>query len=311
MPVLLSDEELNALSGITDIQYRLYISGIRRYMDYATGITGIKRKISYQSLSEEIYIEPIRGVKNTGSKSRQQIRRAVKALEKAGLIAIKSTSDNLILQCLLAKTDNSIQNKADTKPTHLANTQADTLENKEKHYKNSIGQLTSESKADTQADTPKNGKADTPPVSDNYTKLNYTGELNFLKPEEIPYFKLFQDLKLNVAAKNYLSAIAVAKALVKAKVPLETVSQAISVKLTAYYEEKGTGASTPVPDYFKDAILEHHRKILAIEQQPQEMITDEKPNRVAKQSFTKRRWESLHEQGLRELEESKVKPHGK
>ncbi len=63
MGIHLNDEELLALTGLPDIHIRLYIFGIRRYMDYTNGVVGVKRRISYQSLSEVLYIEPIRGVK--------------------------------------------------------------------------------------------------------------------------------------------------------------------------------------------------------------------------------------------------------
>ncbi len=166
MAISLSDEELEHLQGLPHVLLSLYILGIRRYMDYKTGIVGIKRKISYQSLAEEIYIEPIAGVK-TGAKSRQQIRRAVKSLERAGLITIKSSGKNLILNCVLAKTDGSVQNKADTRPTQEADTKADT----------DISKKTPE-KTTTKPDFKEEGRhigrhieiaqADTPPVSGIY-----------------------------------------------------------------------------------------------------------------------------------------------
>lgn len=122
----------------------LYIFGIRRYMDYATGITGIKREISYKSLAEETYVKPRRGV-NTNNNSRDQVKRALVILEKAGLISRQSivTKDEkqLILKCLLAETDNCVQNKAAPWPPHSPALKA-APENKvkekpEKHYKNS------------------------------------------------------------------------------------------------------------------------------------------------------------------------------
>lgn len=53
----------------------------------------------------------------SGSPGREQLRRAIKGLETAGLIEIKSTRENLILKCLLADPDNSVQNKPDIIPT--------------------------------------------------------------------------------------------------------------------------------------------------------------------------------------------------
>lgn len=179
MPILLSDEELGALEGLTHLQYRLYISGIRRHMDYQTGITGLKRKISYKSLSEEAYVETHQGIDESGAPSKDQVRRAVKSLERAGLISIKSGAKQLILECILAKRDNYVQNKPATNPPPQTATQAATL----KTAKTSGNIHWRHEKAATQAAIPKNTKAATHPVSgiyiddnngapvDNYRKL--------------------------------------------------------------------------------------------------------------------------------------------
>ncbi|WP_195912507.1 protein LvrA, partial [Legionella pneumophila] len=84
-------QELEALMELPYIQRLTYLMGIRPYMDRETHIVGIKRRISYQSLREALYVAPIAGVK-TGSPSQQQVKRAVKSLERAGLIEIKSTT---------------------------------------------------------------------------------------------------------------------------------------------------------------------------------------------------------------------------
>ena len=55
----LTSDELAALEGLPYVQQVLYFRGIKPYMDRKTGITGIKRRISYQSLCEALYIEPI------------------------------------------------------------------------------------------------------------------------------------------------------------------------------------------------------------------------------------------------------------
>jgi len=115
MPVLLSDEEIAAMEGLPHLHKCLYIFGIRRYMDYATGITGVKRGISWQSLKEELFIEPRSGISEK-SPSKDQIRRAAKWLERAGVITIKSDSERLIFECVLAKQDKSVQKQAATKP---------------------------------------------------------------------------------------------------------------------------------------------------------------------------------------------------
>lgn len=93
--------ELDALSEIPLMQRVVYLMGIRPYMDRKTFIVGIKRKISYQSLRETLYVAPIKGVK-TGCPSHQQMKRVIKSLARQGIIEICSTSKNLIVKCLLA-----------------------------------------------------------------------------------------------------------------------------------------------------------------------------------------------------------------
>ena len=106
MDLIINKEELAALCGLPHIQQLTYLRGIRPYMDLQTGITGIKRRISYQSISEQLYIEPHQGIKSQ-TFSRDQIRRAVYGLVRAGIIEIQSNEMQLILKCLLASTDYS------------------------------------------------------------------------------------------------------------------------------------------------------------------------------------------------------------
>ncbi|HAT6958058.1 TPA: Vir protein [Legionella pneumophila] len=105
--------ELDALSEIPLMQRVVYLMGIRPYMDRKTFIVGIKRKISYQSLRETLYVAPIKGVK-TGCPSHQQMKRVIKSLARQGIIEIRSTTKNLIVKCLLANPNGSvdIENKS-------------------------------------------------------------------------------------------------------------------------------------------------------------------------------------------------------
>lgn len=114
--LFINTHELSALIGLPHIQQLTYLVGIRPHMDRKSQTVGIKRKISYQSLSEVLYVEPHQGIQS-GSPSKSQLRRIIKGLEKAGLIQIQSTKENLILKCLLANHDISVQNKAVTKPS--------------------------------------------------------------------------------------------------------------------------------------------------------------------------------------------------
>lgn len=55
MDFLLNQSELAALDGLPHLQQLAYLKGIRPYMDVKTGIVGIKRRISHQSISEQLY----------------------------------------------------------------------------------------------------------------------------------------------------------------------------------------------------------------------------------------------------------------
>lgn len=140
----------------------------------------------------------------------------------------------------------------------------------------------------------------------NLTKLYYTEPVNFLTTEENKFLNLFTDLKLNVKPAGDLKAITTAKALVQAGVSIETASEALKIKINGYHE-KYQNKKTPHPAYFLDAILDYHRDLQTIKQQPEEKKTNGQFNRASKQSRT-RPWETLHEQGLRALQESKVRP---
>lgn len=157
----ISLEELSALSGLPHLQQLLYLLGLRPYVDYKTALVGIKRGISYQSISEALYIEPHPGIKG-GSPSKDQLRRALKGLERAGLLEIQSLDHKLIFKCLLVNTDYSVQNKAATKSPQKAVT------NPHKESLLDTGFSQSESR---KADTVEPLKAAIPLKEDNYIYL--------------------------------------------------------------------------------------------------------------------------------------------
>ena len=116
MDFIINEGELSALCGLPHIQQLAYIRALRPYMDVKTGIVGIKRGISYQSIAEQLYIEPHQGVKSK-SCSRMQVRRSLSALERVGLITVQSEGKKLILKCELATLGYFVQNKVDLNPT--------------------------------------------------------------------------------------------------------------------------------------------------------------------------------------------------
>ncbi len=152
----ITSQELSALMGLPYLQQVTYLLGIRPHMDNITSLVGIKRGISYQSLAETLYVEPHQGIQS-GSPSRQQLRRVIKALERAGLVYIQSDDKQLILKCLLANSNYCSQNKADTNPTQ----QADINPTQRESIKSSVIEV-----IDAKPDTPQTPKADTPHIKD-------------------------------------------------------------------------------------------------------------------------------------------------
>ncbi|RUQ85146.1 hypothetical protein [Legionella septentrionalis] len=191
--LFVNTNELSALMGLPHIQQAAYLLGIRPYMDRETFLVGIKRKISYQSLAETLYIEPHQGLENSGSPSRPQLRRIIYALERAGLIEIRSNRKNLILKCILADSDSSVQNKPDTNPS----SQPDRNSNEKNHVK-SIAYNQNNQKPDT----PKNINPDTPHNSENnffYLRQQFEKfwTLYPIKLDEVSAFQEFSTLKPN------------------------------------------------------------------------------------------------------------------
>jgi hypothetical protein len=157
MDFMVNSEELAALSGLSHIQQLAYLRGIRPYMDVKTGLVGIKRRISHQSIAEQLYVEPHQGTKSQ-SYSRTQVRRALYGLTRAGVISIQSEGVHLILKCNFASRHHFVQNKADINPTQKADTNPT-----EKNLENT-GLSGVELR---QADIGKPQKADTPLYNNN------------------------------------------------------------------------------------------------------------------------------------------------
>lgn len=162
MGIYLNTKELEAMVGIQHLQKLVYTHGIRPYMDFATGIVGIKRGISWQSISEALYVEPAPGIKG-GSPKKHPIRTAVDGLVRVGLLQPMSTPKKLIFKCLLAETDISKQNKDGTKLAREVGTPKNgnritVKANIETNHSHSDGVS-----KNIEVGTLKNGKVGTPP----------------------------------------------------------------------------------------------------------------------------------------------------
>ena len=162
MAIKINDQEIAALRGLPPRQIVLYLLGIRPFMDFATGMVGSKRGVSYQSFAEMIYVDPGPGIKG-GSFSKDQIKRGLEALEKKGLISRHSRYKKLIICCTLATWDSCGQKKAALKPPP----EAASLALPRKKVKSN-----SYSKDAAKTATTKMGKAATPPESGNSITLS-------------------------------------------------------------------------------------------------------------------------------------------
>lgn len=111
--VLVNEHELDALDGLPHLAVVMYLKAIRPYMDYVTGITGWKRGISYQSIAEQLFVEPEPGRHKslTGKPTKDAVRNAIKSLIKQGIVKVLPAGKKLVLECLLAETDNSISTR--------------------------------------------------------------------------------------------------------------------------------------------------------------------------------------------------------
>lgn len=143
MFLAVSEQELDALNGTDYSLTKLYLY-LKQFMDFDTMIVGYKRRISYQSISEALYIEPRQGVKG-GSPHISSIRRMLEQLIKCGLMK-RSRKDTLVFKLVLADTSFYVQEKPDKKSTPIADKVKASNSNGLEH----------------KPDRPKNAKADTP-----------------------------------------------------------------------------------------------------------------------------------------------------
>lgn len=127
MPVgiVLTAAELAALAGLPWAAQVLYVLGIRPRMDYATRRVGDKPRVSWQALTEALYVEPQAGVNAKHySMSKWKAMRLAQHLVRAGLVEIRSSEVHriLVFKLLLARGDSLVENQAAIGPHHQAAT---------------------------------------------------------------------------------------------------------------------------------------------------------------------------------------------
>lgn len=199
MDFVINSEEIGALYGLLHAQQIMYLRGIRPFMDVKSGLVGIKRRISLQSLAEELYVEPHPGIRSE-KYSRAQVRRALAALERSGLITLQSENKQLILKCNLAKLGYFSQNKPVTNQSYETITTNLEL--------NPLNQKVKEDYIDNSV-TLNHQKADTPLIKDNIN-IYLLQQFEFfwsLYPEKKSRERTFQIFKQISPDKNLLQKI--------------------------------------------------------------------------------------------------------
>jgi len=155
------------LLGLPLIARVLYLQGLRRHMDFATGIVGVERKISWQMLREVLYVEPHQGVSDAGTPSMGKVRRALDWLIRAGLVedrGEKLRGSSIVFFLPLAFSDDSAQKKPGKNPARTRQGKHGIVETTEK-----TTQTTAYSATDQQTRQEpgklENQKAGNPPLS--------------------------------------------------------------------------------------------------------------------------------------------------
>lgn len=114
MPTQWNDEEDAALDYLPHVDQVIYLRGIRRRMNYTTGITGLSAPISYAWLGQLTDVHPEIG-SNATPKARMTlsaIRCSLARLERAGLIErIPNNERRLVFRCLLASREQSVSGR--------------------------------------------------------------------------------------------------------------------------------------------------------------------------------------------------------
>jgi hypothetical protein len=201
--ILLSDEEIQALEGIGYFLKCLYVFAVRKYMDYQTGVVGIKRRISYQSISEEMYINPHCGIEKseTGSPNKAKIRRALTRLEKIGLLEKINNKDYLIFKCVFAKRDYSVQKQVVIKQAPQADTKVVILKTQENLDRAAVTNNAID-EAGMEVGIPHMAQVVIPPLSDKKEKEISLRDISKKKKCRLPEnFKLTEG-HLDLAEKN-------------------------------------------------------------------------------------------------------------
>jgi hypothetical protein len=120
MPTQWNDEEDVAMDYLPHVDQVLYLRGIRRRMNYQTGIAGQEAPISYAWLAQLAEVRSEQGSHAAAitKMSRSALRASFARMERAGLIKRIPTADRgLIFECLLASRGQSVPRRNDPRTT--------------------------------------------------------------------------------------------------------------------------------------------------------------------------------------------------
>lgn len=114
--VLLTEAELDALAGLPHLAIAIYLA-LRRRMDLETALVGARFGVSWQAITEDVYIDPHRG-RAARAPGREAVRRGVQWLVPQ-LVQMRSrvAEARLIFFLPRARTLSLAQRKTDRKPT--------------------------------------------------------------------------------------------------------------------------------------------------------------------------------------------------
>ncbi len=163
--IKLTQEELQALTGLPSLALRVYILGIRPYMDYRTGLVGVQRRISWQSLREACHVEPHQGLTDTGTPSKSAVRRSVDWLNRSGLTVECTQGKRLIFHCPMAHTDSSGREKPGTNPTQTRHSEPGTAPDTSRLPRDGHSRAQPDRHPDSNPTPPVQTQANTPLVS--------------------------------------------------------------------------------------------------------------------------------------------------
>ena len=109
---LITQEEIDLLREKAWSAQLIYLRGIRPYMDYSTGIVGLRRGVSRQSLAEELAVPGEQGRHHDHRvvPSAKVIRHGLDVLKKCGLIEQIPANKKLVFRLPYAHMEQSVQN---------------------------------------------------------------------------------------------------------------------------------------------------------------------------------------------------------